>query len=123
MIQGKEHLRHERRASAIMALEYLDPQDAATICAAVLESMATEGPQHDLLGRVRGDAALWAECATTHEVAAYTVAGLGRLRQSPMGIHARKAIFAELWNGFSQADRTAFLNKVDGNARFAGKAA
>jgi hypothetical protein len=112
-------LRHERRVSAVLALYCLDPMDAATICTEVLESMETDGPRHDPFGHVRSDARFWADCAPPHEVAAYTVAGLERLQNSPLGRRTRKRVFFALWQTFKISDRFAFLTKVDlqGNIR------
>lgn len=96
--------------------------DAAQICMAFLESMETGGPTlGDPFGMVAGDAALWADSAPAHELQAYGVAALDRLRTANLGINARKRLFAALWRSFKDEDRKAFLSRVDAEGRFIGR--
>ena len=101
--------RHEKRVTALMALEALDPQDAATICAAVLEEISTGSPRLDTWGDIRSDAEFWADCANPAELEVYFASALKRLRNQAFGLHARKRLFMAIWASFSDADRKAFL--------------
>lgn len=104
------------------ALANCAPQDAAQLCAACLSEIETGGPvMGDLLGTVAGDAAIWADCAPVHELAAYAVAALDRLRGARLGVSARKRLFAELWQTFDDDDRQAFISRVDAEGRFIRK--
>lgn len=104
--------RHEKRVTAVMALEALDPQDAATICAAALDEISAGIPRHDPWGDIRSDAEFWADCANPSELEVYFTSGLKRLRNRSLGIHARKRLFMAIWISFSDADRKAFLARV-----------
>lgn len=116
-------LRAENCAWLCCALESCDPHDAAAICAAYLESTETGGPLHDPLDFCFRGAAIWAEIAPAHELAAYTLAGLKRLARVPVGIPTRKKVFAELWAAFPEKDRRAFLARVDADGQFHGRSA
>ena len=117
-------MRAEWASAAAYALENCHPHDAAQLCAGILDAMQTDGPTlGDPFGMVAGDARFWADCAPPHELAAYGLAALEKLRGPALGIGQRKRLFAALWASFSEADRVAFLRRVDGEGRFHGRAA
>ena len=101
--------RHEKRMTAVMALEALDPQDAATICAAVLEEISAGSPRLDTWGSIRSDAEFSADFANPLELEVYFTSALKRMRNQSLGLHARKRLFMAIWTSFSDADRKAFL--------------
>jgi len=98
--------------AACLALAECRPQDVAAICAAVLESMETGGPRHDVFGTLYSDARWWADVAPPHELVAYVIAGLARLPNRHLSILARKRAFMALWQSLPDADRAAFLAHV-----------
>ena len=101
------------------ALAACNVKDGAAICAEFLDSQRTGGPvMGDPFGMVSGDAALWADSAPVHELAAYGTAALDRLRTANLGLNARKRLFAALWRSFPDQDRKAFLARVDAEGRF-----
>ena len=101
------------------ALAECDPKAASEICAAYLDARRTGGPVlGDPFGMVSGDAGLWADSAPVHELAAYGVAALDRLRTANLGLNARKRLFAAIWQSFPEQDRKAFLARVDAEGRF-----
>lgn len=108
-----------RQESCMVLAEVIsrcDPSDAAQIMAAALQSMETDGPEHDVFGTVRRDAEWWAELAPPHEVQAYVAAGLKQLAAKAIGPKARKELIVHLWNGMAAADKSAFLKAVGGAA-------
>ena len=117
-LTGEAGFRHQKRVTAVMALEALDAQDAATIAAAALDEISAGYPVHTAFGDIRADAAFWADCANVAEIEAYFAASLKRLGIQALGIHSRKRLFVHLWNGFALPDRTAFLSRVDADGRF-----
>ena len=120
----RNRLRMERATTLALALGEAHPADASAIAAAYLHAMQTDGPtMGDPFGMVASDARFWADCAPPHELAAYGLAALEKLRGSALGIGQRKRLFAALWASFSEADRVAFLRRVDADGRFHGRAA
>lgn len=115
--------RHEKRVTAVMALESLDPQDAAAICATVLDEIAAGDPPHDAFGDIRESAEWWADFANPAELQCYFASALKRLGSQALGIRARKRLFAALWTSFSLPDRKSFLARVDADGHFHGKGA
>lgn len=105
--------RHEKRVTAVMALEALDPHDAATICTTVLDEISAGYPQYTAFGNMRADAEFWGDCANPAELEFYFAATLKRLGNQALGIRARKRLLVALWQSFSIAERQAFLNRVD----------
>ena len=110
--------RQEKRVTAIMALEALDPHDAASIAVTVLDVIAAGEPRLDPWADIRADATFWADIANPAELQVYFAAALKRLGNQALGIHSRKRLFVCLWNGFSMPDRTAFLSRVDTDGLF-----
>ncbi len=97
------------------------PQDAAQIMVAALDDMAAgDPPMRDPFGDMRADAAFWADCANPAELEAYFAASLKRLKNTALGITARKRLFVALWHSFPVIDRLAFLSRVDGSGQFTG---
>ena len=119
----KDCIRKEWETAAWFALDHCDPQDAATICAAVLEEISAGDPPYDPFGDLRASAAWWVDFANIAEVEVYFEAALRRLGTQALGIRARKRLFVMLWQSFSVADRQAFLARVDANGRFHKEAA
>ena len=117
-LTGETGFRHEKRQTAILALEAIGPHDAATIAAAVLDEISAGYPVHTAFGDIRADASFWADCANVAELEAYFSASLRRLGNRALGIHSRKRLFVQLWNGFALPDRTAFLSRVDVDGSF-----
>ena len=109
---GAARHRHEKRETAIKALEACGPDDAATIAAAVLDEIGAGSPRLDPWGDLRADAAFWADLANPSELQVYFSASLKRLGETPLGIHARKRLFMVIWDSFSDADQEAFLGRV-----------
>lgn len=108
--------RHEKRVSAVMALQDLGQADAAQICVAVLDEAAAGMPGFDPWGDIRADAAFWADIAHPAELEIYAGMAMHRLGQRSLGKHMRKRLFKDLWRGFTEADRAAFLRHVQGRA-------
>ena len=105
--------RHEKRVTAVMALQACGRDDAATICAAVLDEISAGSPRLDPWGDIRADATFWADCANNAELEVYYAAALKRLGNTSLGIHARKRLFMAIWTSFLDADRKAFLAHVN----------
>lgn len=105
------------------ALAAADPHDAATLCAAFLEGVVTEGPCPDPFGDMARDAALWAASATVPEVATYTIAGLRTLAAEALPIGLRKRVLVALWDGLRPRERAAFLERLDPAGNFTRAAA
>lgn len=119
-----EHSANTAADALCRALADCHPKDAAAICAAYLDDQRTGGPvMGDPFGMVSGDAALWADSAPVHELAAYGTAALDRLRTANLGLNARKRLFAALWQSFPDQDRKAFLARVDAEGRFVHRGA
>ena len=115
-LTGAARYRHEKRVSAVLALEALDPLDAAAICATVLDEIGAGMPRLDAFGDMRADAEFWADCANPLELEVYFASTLKRLRNQSLGINARKRLFLQLWSSFKDAERAAFLKHVSGVA-------
>ncbi|MFC3059499.1 hypothetical protein [Paenirhodobacter populi] len=116
----------ERRAEATRilaaAIRACEPEDAVQIMAAALEDLGAGMPSPDLLfGRIREDAAFWADCATPVEIEVFVAEGLRKISRQAFCEAARKRIFATLWESFDDASRRAFLGRVDPSGRFRGK--
>ena len=117
-------LRGSRAVDLAVALGAANPRDAAQVCAAFLEQVAPDSPQfHALYGGLRQDAEHWADCAGPDVVEAYVAAGLRRIERLAFAERARKRLFATLWDSFSDADRRAFVARVDPAGRFRGRSA
>lgn len=82
-----------------------------------LASNVTSGPVVSLYD-IQSDAKFWADIATQTELRVYLGAILRGLQDRSFGQSSRKRIFISLWEGFSEADRFAFLSRVDPNGQF-----
>jgi hypothetical protein len=102
-------LRHDQRAIAVSSLEALDPKDAATIAAAVLDVVGAGDPRLDPWSDLRADAEFWADCANPAELEVYFASALKRLKNQSLGIHARKRLFWAIWVSLSVKDQQSFL--------------
>lgn len=109
IVTGAERYRHEKGVTALMALEALDAQDAATIAAAVLDEIGAGYPVHTAFGDIRADADFWADCANVAELEAYFAASLKRLGHRALGINSRKRLMVRIWDSLGTADRAAFI--------------
>lgn len=112
--KATDPLRLQWAEAACMALGECDPQDAAAICAAFLDTAETGGPRHDVFGLLYQDALWWADLAPPHELVAYVTAGLDRLPKTHLSTPRRKQVFKHLWRSFTETDRAAFLAHVKG---------
>lgn len=113
------HKRAEWASAAAFALDHCTPNDAAQLCAGILDALQTDGPVlGDPFGMVASDAQFWADCAPPHELAAYGCAALDRLRGLALGVITRKRLFAQLWQTFPPKERQAFLSRVDPQGQF-----
>lgn len=115
-LTGAARWRHEKRQAAIWALENLDPQDAATICATVLDEIGAGFPRLDWWGDAREEAAEWAYGANSGELEAYFTSALKRLNNQALGLKARKRMIAALFQSLSATDQAAFLEWARGAA-------
>jgi len=96
------------------ALGQCHPDDAAAICAAFLAEQATDGPELAPWDRVTVEGARWwADIAPPHELAAYGMAALDRLRGTALGPTTRKRLFVSLWESFSDEERLRFVQRID----------
>lgn len=100
--------RAEWATALVHALEHCDQDDAATICAAYLDRLRTDGPAHPFLNEVRAEAAFWADSAQMPELEAVTLAGLRRLGTMALGLGSRKRILVTLWRSLPADDRARF---------------
>lgn len=107
---------HMKREAAVMALTDLDPQDAAQICVAVLDEAAAGMPRFDPWGDIRAEAAFWADIAHPAELEIYAAVAMQRLSQRALGKQMRKRLFKDLWCGFTETERAAFVRHVQGRA-------
>lgn len=98
-----------------------DPRDAVVIMSAALSGLSSGGPL-PIFENAQSDASFWADLAAPFEIEAYFNATLERLKNLAMGIKSRKRVFLSLWESFSEADRMAFIEKVDPNGKFVGRA-
>lgn len=94
----------------------------ATVFAAALDEMSAGSPPFDPFGNIRDEAAWWADCATPPEVEAYVAAGLRRIERQDFGLAARKRLLVAFYTSLPEADRRAFLARVDPKGRFTARA-
>ncbi|MEI4232216.1 hypothetical protein [Roseovarius sp. D22-M7] len=108
-LTGAARHRHMKREAAVWALQSLDEQDAAVICATFLDEIGAAAPRLDYWGDVREGAGYWAYCANSAELEAYFTSALKRLRNQALGIKARKRMIAALFLSLTDNDKRAFL--------------
>ena len=105
------------------ALGECHPSDAAAICCSYLDSVSAGAPDIAIHVDVRDTARWWAEWAHPLELEATAAAALAKLRNTALGLPARKRLFTVLWLSFPEADRVAFLARVDADGWFHGRGA
>ena len=107
----------------VVAIGACHPRDAAQVMAAALEDMSAGMPDvsQGFFGAMRADAEFWSDLATPPEIEAYVAAGLRVIERSAFCARARKRLFAALWASFPDADRRAFLARVDPPGKFRGR--
>ena len=114
-------LRMEWANALAFALSECHPDDAAAICCAFLDTIETRGPMlGDPFGITVSDARLWAAAALPHELVSYTLAGFAELPRAHVSNAAVKRLFVAIWQRLPDADRRAFLARVDADGRFHG---
>ena len=96
------------------AIRECDPEDAAQVMTACLQSWEAGMPEPGIFGATRGDAEWWADLAPDHELQEFAYAALRQLGQRALGQSARKRFILVLWNGLSPDDKRGFLEKVGG---------
>lgn len=114
-----------RQELLVAMLGEVEEADAAAICVAFLDGRSAGMPMPDAFGAVREQAAFWAGIADPAEIEAYVAFGL---REATQGRHrfalaARKRLLASLWETLPEADRKAFVRRVDPEGRFHRRAA
>ncbi len=96
------------------ALGECSHEDAMAICSAFIEAGSSGGPAlAPLLDMTVSDARWWADIAAPHELVAYGMAALDRLRETPLGLNTRKRLFVALWESFPDEDRLRFAQRID----------
>lgn len=100
-------------AIAYAAEQY--PALVMDILCAVIEDMRPAAPDgYGLFSEsLRDDAAYWADSASPIELEAYVSAGLIAIGKRRLAENAAKRAMIALWNKHSDADRKAFLARVD----------
>ena len=121
-LTGEARYRHLKREAAVHLLMNIDPQDAAVICATVLDEIGAGAPRLDYWTNVRDAADEWAFFANAAELESYFSSAVKRLENQALGIKARKRMFAALWLAFTDDERRAFLARVDADGVFHGRA-
>lgn len=118
-----QFVRTERAGVLCQAIAHCHPADAAQIMVAALDDMSAGPPEVDPFGRLREDAAFWADTAHPAELEAYFTAALRRLGSRALGIRARKRLLVVLWASLSLQDRAAFMARLRPDQTFRGRAA
>ncbi len=95
--------------------ESFSPLGALWGAAFFLEHHGAGLPQHaHLMDVTRDDARFWADCATPHELEAYIVAGIDRVKTTPFGSRQMKRLAGTVWRRMSPKERAEFLDWVQG---------
>lgn len=113
----------ERLAAELSDVASEDEAEVAGLLVAWVDHVGAGMPDHDPFGGVRADAEFWCDVATPAEIVAYTCAGLRRLGDVEMAAVTRKRLFVALWETMAEADRRAFVSRVDPTGAFRGRAA
>lgn len=113
---------------AVVALGLLEAHDAQACGAIVSAWVERLGARLPIPGAesVRGDALYWAETALELELVEYLAAGLRQLAARGNGavlLPARKRLLVALFQSLPDAERRAFLARVDPRGLFTGRAA
>lgn len=103
----------EALTRCINKMAALDHDTTVAVLCAAAEGMGTGTPEYDAYNTgLNEDAALWADCASPHEIAAYMAAGLSRIDKKTFARNTRKRLIVAIWNSLPQEDRTGFLDYV-----------
>jgi hypothetical protein len=110
-------------AAAVNLLKSMHPTDAALLCCRYLDANGAGMPEvTEIRSSLRADAEWWALCAHPHELVGYGTAALRRLRGAgdagALSEAMIKEVLVALWEGLPEADRRAFLARVDPRGRF-----
>ena len=116
-LTGAARWRHDKRQAAIWALQSLDEQDAAVICATFLDETGAGFPRLDWWGDAREEAAEWSYRANSGELEVYFTSALKRLENQALGLRARKRMIAALFHSLNATDQAAFLAWAEGAAQ------
>jgi hypothetical protein len=108
---------------ALFRLAEIDNKAALEAAAGFLEEAGAGTPELSALSEdVRGDAAFWADVASPVELEAYVAGGLRRMGTTAFATETRKRLFVALWQSMPDAEKRAFLSRVDPKGVFRGKA-
>ncbi|WP_439137497.1 hypothetical protein [Roseicyclus sp.] len=111
-------------AGHLGAVTPADAPEVIDLLCGWLEGNGAGQPDPDFVfGQLRRDAAFWADIATPAELEAYVAAGLARIERRNFAAAAQKRLFVAFWECMSDADRRAFLARVDPTGKFRGAAA
>lgn len=113
---------HWRLTELLGAIRAAPADEANQVMSCILEDRRAGGPVDTTWGDIREDAEWWADVATPPEIEAVVAAGLRRIERALFAVAARKRLFVALWEAMPQADRRAFLRRVDPQAKFRGAA-
>lgn len=116
-------LRIHRARALGAAIADCDRADALAVMSAALVDMGAGLPELCAVDDLRRQALWWADTAAEIELVEYACAALARLQESPLGLPHRKRLIAALWQALPDADRRAFLARVDPRGTFQGRRA
>lgn len=113
-------LRLHRVRALGLAISICEPTDALAVMSAALEDLGAgmPCPWSDAL---RENALYWADTASEAELVEYSSAALARLTGAALGLAHRKRLMAALWKSLPDAERRAFLARVDPRGTFQGR--
>lgn len=105
--------------AALAALGERCPRKAiALMCQHAQEEVETSGPAPGI-GPMTEDAAFWVACASAREREVYLLALIRAMEREVVTPRARKRLLVAMWHDLPDADRVAFLRRVDPAGRFA----
>lgn len=103
--------------ATLMALQNLAQSDAGAVMEAACGFLDMAGAGSPALASfsedLRADAAFWADIASPVELEAHVGAGLRRMGVTAFAPEARKRILVLIWQSLPEADKRAFLSRVD----------
>jgi hypothetical protein len=117
-------LRLARARHLAVAIAQCDRRDALAVMSAAIADLGAGMPS--LLSaedEIRERALWWADTAAEVELVQYACAAMARLQTSPLGLPHRKRLLAAIWKALPDADRRAFLARVDPRGNFQGRQA
>lgn len=117
--RAAEVARRLGRARALgAAIGLCEPADAVAVMSAALADLGAGMPFPALTERLRDDARYWAAIASELELVEYAGAAMDRLKDAPLALVHRKQLLVALWTGLPDAERRAFLARVDPRGTF-----